>query len=163
MTYPHMQMILSAIANLRVNPPRSSRAIVEGASTAGDPLTRPGAPLVLGSPRGGLLLLDLELPQLGTGGHGTPERSWAWPRPNDWLSSHALKSSRERQWVTTSQRVLPSAGRNSSNRTNPGLEETAPARLANRSANASARSAGTSTALMATNAAFSCAFIPLPR
>jgi len=34
-----MQMILSAIANLQVNPPRSSRAIVEGARTAGDPLT----------------------------------------------------------------------------------------------------------------------------
>src|SRR6266487_4450700 len=34
MTYPHMQMILSAIANLQVNSLRSSRAVVEGARTA---------------------------------------------------------------------------------------------------------------------------------
>jgi hypothetical protein len=62
-----------------------------------------------------------------------------------------VKSSCDRQCVTTSQRVLPSDGRNSSKRAKPGLDETAPARFANRSANASARSAGTSTALMATN------------
>jgi hypothetical protein len=37
MTYPHMQTIRSAIANLRVHPLPSSCQVVEGASTAGDP------------------------------------------------------------------------------------------------------------------------------
>jgi hypothetical protein len=34
MTYPHMQTILSAIANLQANPLPSSRAVAEDASTA---------------------------------------------------------------------------------------------------------------------------------
>jgi DNA-binding SARP family transcriptional activator len=36
MTYPHMQMILSAIANLQVNPLPSSRAVAEGATRHSD-------------------------------------------------------------------------------------------------------------------------------
>jgi hypothetical protein len=37
MTYPHMQMILSAIANLQANPLPSSCAATEDANTAQQP------------------------------------------------------------------------------------------------------------------------------
>src|SRR5205823_4555562 len=61
----------------------------------------------------------------------------------------ASKSSCARQRVYTRYRV-PSDGRKSSNASKPGACETCPARLAKRSSNSPARSAGTVTALTTT-------------